>query len=205
MSELRNREHRRSISRFHITNFQYLLFAIACVSILALGFSSFTQSNSAIKEAKILSDVETPAASIIFTQRETLVYATRLAQWSNGGTSRRNVQIARNILAQRLAVIDTSGRSMGERAQAAYWRALRESDEIIAASPMGILPESKHMEINQKISPIIDEILAQSRALIVSYQRTVDRELTLNAKAAAERDRRKLLFFLIYLLILHTE
>ncbi len=199
MRELLARERRRSISRFHITGFQYLLFTIACSSILALGFTSFTQSNSTIEQAKVLSDVETPAASIIFTQRETLVYATRLAQWSNGGTSRRNVQIARNILAQRLAVIDTSGRSMGERAQAAYWRALRESDEIIAASPMGILPESKHMEINRKISPIIDEILAQSRALIVSYQRTVDRELTLNAKAAAERDRRNLLFFFIFI------
>ncbi len=199
MRELLARERRRSISRFHITGFQYLLFSIACSSILALGFTSFTQSNSTIEQAKVLSDVETPAASIIFTQRETLVYATRLAQWSNGGTSRRNVQIARNILAQRLAVIDTSGRSMGERAQAAYWRALRESDEIIAASPMGILPESKHMEINRKISPIIDEILAQSRALIVSYQRTVDRELTLNAKAAAERDRRNLLFFFIFI------
>lgn len=199
MRELLARERRRSISRFHITGFQYLLFAIACTSILALGFTSFTQSNSTIEQAKVLSDVETPAASIIFTQRETLVYATRLAQWSNGGTSRRNVQIARNILAQRLAVIDTSGRSMGERAQAAYWRALRESDEIIAASPMGILPESKHMEINRKISPIIDDILAQSRALIVSYQRTVDRELTLNAKAAAERDRRNLLFFFIFI------
>ena len=199
MRELLARERRRSISRFHITRFQYLLFAIACTSILALGFTSFTQSNSTIEQAKVLSDVETPAASIIFTQRETLVYATRLAQWSNGGTSRRNVQIARNILAQRLAVIDTSGRSMGERAQAAYWRALKSSDEIVAQAPAGILPESTHMEINRKISPIIDDILAQSRALIVSYQRTVDRELTLNAKAAAERDRRNLLFFFIFI------
>ncbi len=199
MRELLARERRRSISRFHITKFQYLLFAIACTSILALGFTSFTQTNSTIKQAKVLSDVETPAASIIFTQRETLVYATRLAQWSNGGTSRRNVQIARNILAQRLAVIDTSGRSMGERAQAAYWRALKSSDEIVAQAPAGILPESTHLEINRKISPIIDDILAQSRALIVSYQRTVDREMALNAERTAEQDRRNLIFFFIFL------
>ena len=76
MSEQRSPERRRSISRFQITNFQYLLFAIACTSILALGFSSILQSNSTIKQATVLSDVETPAASIIFTQRETLVYAT---------------------------------------------------------------------------------------------------------------------------------
>jgi signal transduction histidine kinase len=88
---------------------------------------------------------------------------------------------------------------MGERAQEAYWKALRESDQIIAASPMGILPEPMHREINRKISPIIDEILYQSRALVVSYQRSVDREMTLNAKAEADRDRRNLTFFFIFL------
>lgn len=188
-----------SIARFQVTKFQYLLFSIATVSILALGFSAISQSNSTIKEARVLSDVETPAASIIFTQRETLVYAARLAQWSNGGTPRRTVQIARNILAQRLAVIDTSGRSMGERARGPYWDALKKSDAIIAQSPVGVLPESLHRKINQKISPIIDEILAQSRALAVSYQRSVDKEQIAIAKKNADRDRLNLIFFYLFL------
>ena len=195
----RELEQPRSIARFQVTKFQYLLFSIATISILALGFSSITQSNSTVKEAKVLSDVETPAASIIFTQRETLVYATRLAQWSNGGTSRRTVQIARNILAQRLAVIDTSGRSMGERAQQPYWDALKKSDAIVADAPPGILPEELHPELNQKISPIIDDILSQSRELVVSYQRSVDNEMIENAKNTAERNRLNLLFFYIFI------
>lgn len=192
-------ENFRSQVRFQVTKFQYLLFTIATISILALGFSSIVQSNSTIKEARVLSDVETPAASIIFTQRETLVYATRLAQWSNGGTTRRNVQIARNILAQRLAVIDTSGRSMGDRAQQQYWDVLKKSDEIVAAASPGILPESEHAPISRIISPIIDEILAQSRALVVSYQRSVDKEMVANAQRTADRDRLNLLFFYIFL------
>ena len=195
----RELEHPRSIARFQVTKFQYLLFSVATISILALGFSSITQSNSTVKEAKVLSDVETPAASIIFTQRETLVYATRLAQWSNGGASRRTVQIARNILAQRLAVIDTSGRSMGERAQKPYWDALKRSDAIVADAPPGILPEELHPELNKKISPIIDDILAQSRELAVSYQRSVDNEMIENAKKTAERERFNLLFFYIFI------
>ena len=192
-------ENYRSQVRFQVTKFQYLLFTIATISILALGFSSIVQSNSTIKEAKVLSDVETPAASIIFTQRETLVYATRLAQWSNGGTSRRNVQIARNILAQRLAVIDTSGRSMGDRAQGPYWDVLKKADAIVAAASPGILPENEHAPINRIISPIIDEILAQSRALVVSYQRSVDKEMVANAQRTADRDRLNLFFFYLFL------
>lgn len=154
MSPSRSPEQLSSIARFQITKLQYFLFAIAFTSIACLGFSTLLQSNSAVRESKILSNVETPAASIIFTQRETLVYATRLAQWSNGGTTRRSVQIARNILAQRLAVIDTSGKSMGSRAKAPYWKALRESDAIIAAASPGVLPEPIHNEVSKVISPL---------------------------------------------------
>ena len=187
----------RSIARFQITKSQWLLAACALISILALGLSSLTQSNATIKQTEMLSDVETPAASIIFTQRETLVYATRLAQWSNGGTTRRAVQIARNLLAQRLAVIDTSGYSMGSRAKNSYWKALRSADEIVAAAPIGILPESLHKEFDTQISPIIDDILAEARKLVVSYQKSVDEATKADIQEAAKRDQLSL--FLFYL------
>ena len=190
----------RSIAKFQVTKSQYFLAIVALVAILGLGYSSIVSSSSTEKQARILSDVETPAASIIFTQRETLVYATRLAQWANGGTARRNVQIARNLLAQRLAVIDTSGRSMGSRAQKSYWNALKRSDEIIASGPIGILPESKHAEYNEAISPVIDEILAEARRLVVSYQRTIDQEMINVSMRTAERDRQNLIYFYIFLI-----
>jgi signal transduction histidine kinase len=124
-----------------------------------------------------------------------LVYATRLAQWSNGGTTRREVQIARNLLAQRLAVIDTSGRSMGSRAHATYWSALKASDVVVAKSPAGILPESMHKEINSEVSPIIDEILLEARKLVVSYQRLIDEEAQVALDESARKDLYSLVFF----------
>jgi signal transduction histidine kinase len=190
----------RAIAKFQVTKFQYVLGTVAFLAILGLGFSSIIASNSNVTQTKILSNVETPAASIIFTQRETLVYATRLAQWANGGTTRREVQIARNILAQRLAVIDTSGRSMGSRAQANYWKALKASDEIVAAAVPGILPEGMHKSINEAVSPVIDEILNEARRLVVSYQRTVDKEMLTAAEKNAKRDRLNLIYFYIFLI-----
>ena len=190
----------RSIARFQITKSQWLLGALAVTSILALGVSSLTQSNATIKQTAMLSDVETPAASIIFTQRETLVYATRLAQWSNGGTTRRTVQIARNLLAQRLAVIDTSGFSMGSRAKNSYWKALRAADEIVAAAPVGVLPESLHNELSIQVSPIIDDILAEARKLVVSYQRSIDEATKEGIRDAAKRDRLSLILFYLSLI-----
>lgn len=199
MAQSSNPEHLRSIAKFKITTAQALMAIIAAVAILGVGLSSILQSNSTESQSKILSSVETPAATIIFTQRETLVYATRLAQWSNGGTPRRNVQIARNILAQRLAVIDTSGRSMGSRAQSSYWDALKSSDALVASAPAGVLPETLHPDMNKKISPIIDQILAESRELAVSYQRTIDQDLLERAQATADRDRLNLILFYIFI------
>jgi hypothetical protein len=89
MSRERAIEQVRSIAKFQVTKSQYFIGAIALFSILGLGLSSIIASNTTVNQAEILSDIESPAASIIFTQRETLVYATRLAQWSNGGTTRR--------------------------------------------------------------------------------------------------------------------
>lgn len=200
MSPEKANQQLRAIAKFQVTKSQYVLAFVALIAILGLGFSSIISSNSTEKQAKILSNVETPAASIIFTQRETLVYATRLAQWANGGTARRNVQIARNLLAQRLAVIDTSGRSMGSRAQTSYWEVLKQSDEIVASAPIGILPERLHMKYNRAISPIIDEILAEARRLVVSYQRSVDEEMIMASQRTADRERLNLLFFYVFLI-----
>ncbi len=188
-----------SVARFHVTKFQYLLFAVSFIAVVILGYSSITGSSKTISEATVLSNVESPAASIIFTQRETLVYATRLAQWSNGGTTRREVQIARNLLAQRLAVIDTSGRSMGSRATEDYWSVLRASDAIVAESPAGILPESLHAPVDAKVSPLIDEILRQSRDLVVAYQSSIDDENVARAQEVVNRDRITLISFYIFI------
>jgi signal transduction histidine kinase len=193
-------EQARSGTRATITRVQSLLGLVAVIALIALGISSIAESRSTDERSKVLSDIESPAASIIFTQRETLVYATKLALWSNGGTTRRNVQIARNLLAQRLAVVDTSGRSMGSRANAEYWGAIRRADQIVERSPMGILPENMHRATNIDLLPVIDEIVAEARNLVVSYQRSVDDELLTLTRENAQRDSFNL--GLLYLFIL---
>jgi signal transduction histidine kinase len=183
-----------------VTKVQSLLAIIAVMALIALGVSSIIESRAAAERSQLLSNIESPAASIIFTQRETLVYATRLALWSNGGTTRRDVQIARNLLAQRLAVVDSSGRSMGSRANDGYWDAITRADEIVAKSPMGVLPEGMHAAINVDLLPVIDGILAEARNLVVSYQRSVDDEILKLAQDNARHESINLA--LLYLFIL---
>jgi signal transduction histidine kinase len=84
---------------------------------------------------------------------------------------------------------------MGTRAQASYWAALKASDEVVADSPAGILPESMHRQINAEVSPIIDEILLEARKLVVSYQRTIDKEAQTALDESARKDLYSLIFF----------
>lgn len=191
----------KPLTRYRISRGQKSLAIIAVLILIALGISTVRASNEAIKASDILSDIETPAASIIFTQRETLVYATRLAQWSNGGTTRRNVQISRNLLAQRLSVIDSSGKSMGERAGDEYWSALKEADAIIVKSPPGVLPERFHTPVSAEMTPVIDRILASSRELIVSYQKSVDAQMLKNSQRAATLNRLNLTLFYLFIFV----
>lgn len=186
--------------RMKVSKSQYLFASIALIALLLLGISSIFEARSAGDRTQLLSNMETPAASIIFTQRETLVYSTRLALWSNGGTTRRNVQIARALLAQRLAVVDSSGKSMGSRANKRYWSALNKADAIVAASPMGKLPEELHPQVNIVLLPVIDSIVEEARNLVVSYQRSVDQEMKNLAEETARRDAFNL--SLLYLFIL---
>jgi signal transduction histidine kinase len=191
----------KPLTRFRISRGQKFLAIIAVLILVALGVSTVRASNEAIKASNILSDIETPAASIIFTQRETLVYATRLAQWSNGGTTRRNVQISRNLLAQRLSVIDSSGKSMGERAGDEYWSALKDADAIIVKSPSGVLSERFHTPVSAEMTPVIDRILASSRDLIVSYQKSVDAQMLENSQRAATLNRLNLTLFYLFIFV----
>ena len=188
-----------SITRFSVTRNQYIIAAVALIALLGVGVTTLMQSQVTVKQTKVLSDVETPAASIIFTQRETLVYATRLAQWSNGGTTRRQVQIARNLLAQRLSVIDASGKSMGERADATYWNSLKTADRIVSNSVPGTLPENMHAQVQEQVAPVVDQILASARDLVVSYQQFIDRAEAEKAKKIADGSHRQLIFFYIFI------
>lgn len=189
-----------SVAKFRISKLEYFLGAIAVIALIGMGVTSILQSRATVQESDVLSSVESPAASIIFTQRESLAYAVRLAQWGNGGTTRRNVQIARSILAQRLQVVDTSGRTMGSRANQDYWNVIRKSDEIVASAPSGVLPAELHDKYNELISPIIDTILSESRALVASYQQSVDRELLRNAQDNESRNRLILELFYLFLI-----
>ncbi len=149
-----------------------------------------------------MTQAESTSSSIIFTQREALVYTTRYSQWLGGSVTRRDVQIARALLAQRLSVVDVGGISMGARATPEFTKALADSDELLASAPAGFLPSSLSDQYSDKAAPIISEIIDHARKLIVAYQHDLDAQFRKTALNRADSARLNLI--LLSLLILLT-
>lgn len=164
-------------TKFRLTIGQKFLVTILIISIFIFGFSTFLSSKDSISQARILSQAESPAASIIFTQRETLVYVTNYAQWLAGAVDRRTVQISRALLTQRLSVIDTEGTPIGSRLSKNFITALKRSDAILQSSRPGYLSAVEQAPLLAESKPVIDAIVLNARQLIEAYQHAVDDQI----------------------------
>ena len=202
MSKLSRQENFVAGVSFRLSKPQILFLVVIIINLITLGFTTIVSSERAVKQAAIVTQAETTSSSIIFTQREALVYTTRLGQWVGGSISRREVQIARALLAQRMSVLDVGGISMGARATPEFLDALSDSDDLLASAPTGYLPESLQIRYGVDASPIVNEVIDHARKLIVSYQQDLDAQFR---KAAVDRaNSARLNLILLYLLVLLT-
>jgi signal transduction histidine kinase len=188
-----------SVMRFRVSTGQKVLAAIVFISFVALSLSILSTNKASVNEASSLTKAEAPAASIIFTQRETFVYAVRLSQWLNQQVPRRDVQIARSLLAQRLQVVNSDGTTIGQVAPPGYLTALAETDASLAGTNPGILTSENRVRIVKEIDHELDVLIAQARLLVSDYQLAVDNQLISTAKASRHGDFLTLLLLIIFM------
>jgi signal transduction histidine kinase len=178
-----------------------VLAAVILVNLVALAISTFSSSDQATEERDVFTSAQTTASSIIFTQRESLAYTTRYSMWLAGLVTKREVEISRAILAQRLNVIDIENLSMGARLDPEFIDALRLSDKLLAMSPDGVLPRTDVAPIKMQAQEFITTILGASRTLVVAYQQELDAHLVAVAEKRQAESLRNLAL-LISLMIL---
>jgi len=171
------------------------------INLITLGIDTNANSRGAAAEKTVFSSAESTATSIIFTQRESLAYTTKYSLWLAGSLTKRDVLIARALLAQRLNVIDIENQTMGSRLPSNYLSALKMSDQIVAKAPDGLLSLASANVIRAPVDSFISDMLAASRVLVVSYQQELDKiliQVASERKSAAQRNL-MLLLILIFL------
>jgi len=189
----------QSVMRFRVTLSQKLLAGLVALAFLALSITIIQTNKSSLVDAQHLTAAEAPAASIIFTQRETLVYTVRLSQWLDQQVTRRDVQIARALLAQRLAVVNSDGTTVGGTAPPGFLTALDDADKAVASGNPGILTTQNRAILRPEVAQEIENIVARARLLIANYQLAVDNQLIAAAKSHRNGDFFSLLFLIIFL------
>jgi len=189
----------QSVMRFRVNLAQKILAVFVALAFLALSVTIIETNKSSLVDAQHLTAAEAPAASIIFTQRETLVYAVRLSQWLDQQVTRRDVQIARALLAQRLAVVNSDGTSVGGTAPPGFLAALYDADKAVASGNPGILSNQNRTILRPEVAQEIENIVAQARLLVTNYQLAVDNQLIAAAKSHRNGDFFSLLFLIIFL------
>jgi diguanylate cyclase (GGDEF)-like protein len=96
---------------------------------------------------------ETARSNAVFTMREGFNTAVAMEQYLGGAASRRDVQVARALLARRLSVIDFKGQSAAANAAQSYAKFvtdLNNFDTFLRAVPGGTLTPAQQAELRPR-------------------------------------------------------
>ena len=166
------------------------------LSLVALTFLSSEISRGASRDVKLFTSAELSSTSLIVVQRESLAYTTKFSQWLGGDIERRDVQIARALLAQRLGVVVSSNLPIGQQMSQRYFENLSSSDAILNDAQPGYLSREAAIKIKSRSTDFIDAMLLETRSLVAAYQRALDQVLQKSAVNRQERAEKAL--FLLY-------
>jgi diguanylate cyclase (GGDEF)-like protein len=108
---------------------------------------------------------ETERSNAVFTMREGYNTAIAMDRYLSGAASRRDVQIARALLARRLSVIDYSGDVAAESVPAQFISTLATFDEFLKQVPMGTLNAAQQEQWRSRGLALSDELAKASESV----------------------------------------
>lgn len=155
--------------------------------------------DAATDAAAATTRTENATSLVAFTQRESLATLAAVDAWLLGKVTRRELQIARALLARRLSTVDATGQSAGALVGDEYIETLRRLDDSWADSPPGVLPPELRPEIVARVEPNIVDFTLQSKALSDRYQGIASDFLTTTSETVRQQTQRLVVSLLLTL------
>ena len=172
---------------------QRVLAAVVAVLLVLTVVQAARTSQTSVQAVDATTGAQTTTSIIGFTQRESLGTAVIVERWLAGEASRRDLQIARALLARRLATVDDSGVSAGQRAGKNYLAALQALDAAWADAPPGVLPVDQRMNFVRRVGPVVVGFTEESKHLSDRYQQFADDVLRSTTEKAKRNNQLELL------------
>ncbi len=168
--------------------------AVVVLVLLALTvLQAARTSKSSVDAVNATTGAQTTTGIISFTQRESLSTAVEVERWLAGSASRRDLQIARALLARRLATVDDKGVAAGELAGPEFREALAALDQAWADAPPGVLPEDQRLRFLETVSPAVIDFTERSKQLSDRYSQIADSVLNETTENASYNNQLELL------------
>jgi len=174
--------------------------AVGIAVLMSLTFLQASATSRVAQEAvRATTGAQTTTALIAFTQRESLATIVAVNRWLDGSASRRDLQIARALLARRLATADDAGQTAADLAGPEYRAALEALDSSWSSAQAGPLPPSGRSAAASNVGPTLVAFTEQSKHLTDRYQRFADEVLSATSEAVRGQNQRQLLLLLLTL------
>lgn len=157
-------EHEEARPRLRLNRAQWVLAGVLGLLLLSLVVLSFQSSAQQREHTESLARTEAENTNAAFTLRETLTYIDAAERYLLGVAPRREVQVARALLGQRLDVVGADGVTAGQAASPEYQAALRDMDAAVEQLPAGVIPDEQR-------KPSTDALLPKARALTEETRR----------------------------------
>lgn len=118
---------------------------------------------------------EAEAQSVMAVQRESFNVMIALYQWEQGATRPRDVQIARALLARRLAVVTDGGRTTFQKTDPSYRQALLEIDTLIRE--LDDRPVATRAAVIDDAEAVVSTFLTETRGLSETFEQVTREQI----------------------------
>ncbi|HRD12874.1 MAG TPA: EAL domain-containing protein [Mycobacterium sp.] len=162
--------------RLRLNRAQWVLAGVLGLLLLALVVLSFQASAQQREHTESLARTEAENTNAAFTLRETLTYIDTAERYLLGVAPRREVQVARALLGQRLDVVGADGVTAGQAASPEYQAALRDMDAAVEQLPAGVIPDEQRKPSADMLLPKARALTEQTRRMSESSSAGVHRE-----------------------------
>ena len=156
-----------TLPRFRLSRGQLALSVILVLLLITLVTTQAMDSAWQRRHTELYARTETATTNMLYTTRETLAYVDAAERYVLGVSPRRNAQLARALLGQRLSVVGENGVTAGDALTDEYRGALAALDGAIAQMPPGLLSEDQRGDAASTILP-------KAQALSDAGRRVVD-------------------------------
>ncbi len=150
---------------FRFSRLQKLIVGGLLVLFVSLIFGRFSEIQRSRTDSEHAYQTALGDYELTMTVAESVTFVDEYERWMAGQVTKRDLQIRRGLLAQRLAVNDRFGVPAGERVSSDYLKSLFQLDDIMEQKPVGFLSILDSGQTSQLSKPILDVYIHETRLL----------------------------------------